>query len=396
MAALDVVVLLPAPSDANAFDADAVWNDISKAVQPLVARGSLSLERVQPASENGLKQRLARGGCTVLHFVGSGSSRAAAQYGTLLFEDSAGRARGINANHLATMLKQHNALQLLVLQACQKGDDPLRSLAEQLIVQGLPAVVSTPSLDREAVGCFARVFYEALLTESGERAVERSRDALVHLGNATPRIQLHANDAGWRLKGLDVREDAAPLADAAPPRVRREPVAATTMVSAAPTNERAIRLAAELRITQALDRKRAAGEFDVFLCHNGADKPAVKAIAQRLKALGVMPWLDEWELRPGLPWQRLLEQQIDGIRSAAVFVGGAGIGPWQQQEIEAILSVFASRQCPVIPVLLDNAPAKPKVPLFLNAMTWVDFRLSDPDPVERLVWGITGTRAVEH
>jgi hypothetical protein len=28
-------------------------------------------------------------------------------------------------------------------------------------------------------------------------------------------------------------------------------------------------------------------------------------------------------------------------------------------------------------------------------MTWVDFRLSDPDPVERLVWGITGARTVE-
>jgi hypothetical protein len=37
--------------------------------------------------------------------------------------------------------------------------------------------------------------------------------------------------------------------------------------------------------------------FDVFLCHNPADKPAVKAIGERLKDAGVKPWLDEWELQ---------------------------------------------------------------------------------------------------
>ena len=39
------------------------------------------------------------------------------------------------------------------------------------------------------------------------------------------------------------------------------------------------------------------------------------------------PWLDEWKLRPGLPWQPLLEEQIGKIKSAAVFVGKNGRGP---------------------------------------------------------------------
>ena len=47
--------------------------------------------------------------------------------------------------------------------------------------------------------------------------------------------------------------------------------------------------------------------FDVFLCHNSRDKPRVKQIGEELKQQGVLPWLDEWELRPGLPWQRALE-----------------------------------------------------------------------------------------
>jgi len=50
-----------------------------------------------------------------------------------------------------------------------------------------------------------------------------------------------------------------------------------------------------------LARKRAAGEFDVFLCHNWADKPAVRQIANALKVHGILPWLDEWELPPGQP-----------------------------------------------------------------------------------------------
>ncbi len=133
-------------------------------------------------------------------------------------------------------------------------------------------------------------------------------------------------------------------------------------------------------------------EFDVFLCHNGQDKPEVKKIAETLKQQGLTPWLDEWELQPGLPWQRELEKQIQNIKSAAVFVGGSGIGPWQQMEIEAYLRRFVRNQCPVIPVLLSNAPEQPELPLFLEGMTWVDFRRLSPKPMERLIWGITGIK----
>ena len=141
-----------------------------------------------------------------------------------------------------------------------------------------------------------------------------------------------------------------------------------------------------------LETKRAEGRFDVFLCHNSADKPAVKAVARALRSRGVLPWLDEWELPPGQPWQPLLEQQIGQIRSAAVFVGLAGVGPWQEQEIYGFLREFVARRSAVIPVLLDNAPSAPDLPIFLRAMTYVDFRLREPDPMVRLEWGITGVR----
>ena len=139
-------------------------------------------------------------------------------------------------------------------------------------------------------------------------------------------------------------------------------------------------------------------EFDVFLCHNSQDKPTVIEIANQLKAKTIKPWLDDWELQPGLPWQPELQRQIQNIKSAAVFIGQNGIGPWQQREIESFLQEFDQRKCPVIPVLLPQAPQKePELPLFLKSMTWVDFREGSSvytDPLEKLVWGITGIKPV--
>src|SRR4030095_4340380 len=79
--------------------------------------------------------------------------------------------------------------------------------------------------------------------------------------------------------------------------------------------------------------KMATNDFDVFLCYHGIDNTFVKHIGEQLKNRGLLPWLDEWELRPGLPWQRSLEAQIENIKAAAVFVGANGIGPWQHMEI---------------------------------------------------------------
>jgi hypothetical protein len=131
--------------------------------------------------------------------------------------------------------------------------------------------------------------------------------------------------------------------------------------------------------------------FDVFLCHNAVDKPAVRWAAERLRERGILPWLDEAELTPGRPWQEELEHQINTIRAAAVFVGPNGMGPWQNQEIMAFLREFVERQCPVIPVLLPDATT-PTLPLFLRGMTWVDLRGHDSAAIDRLIWGITGRK----
>lgn len=133
-------------------------------------------------------------------------------------------------------------------------------------------------------------------------------------------------------------------------------------------------------------------DFDAFLCHNSRDKPAVKRIANVLRKCGIRIWLDEWELRPGIPWQTTLEEQIGAISTAVVFVGENGLGPWQDQELRAFLREFVRRNCPVIPVLLSGSVPLESLPIFLRGMTAVDFNKSDPDPYEALIWGITGVK----
>jgi hypothetical protein len=135
--------------------------------------------------------------------------------------------------------------------------------------------------------------------------------------------------------------------------------------------------------------------FDVFLCHNSEDKPAVREISQKLKRKKLKPWLDEEQIRPGTSWQTALGEQIESINSAAVFVGESGFGPWQSQEIQALLSQFVQRQCPVIPVVLPSARATPELPWTLANLHWVDFRVTDLDPLKQLIWGITGEKPFE-
>jgi small GTP-binding protein len=134
--------------------------------------------------------------------------------------------------------------------------------------------------------------------------------------------------------------------------------------------------------------KEEVAEFDVFLCHNWADKAAVRQLAQQLRDRGLRPWLDERQLRPGVPWQPELEKVIAGIPAAAIIVGSR-VGDWQQQELDAFIRRRVKRSCVIVPVLLPGAD-HPDLPVFLEGLGWVDLSATEPDPIDQLVWGLTG------
>ncbi|MBM3475303.1 MAG: TIR domain-containing protein [Armatimonadetes bacterium] len=144
--------------------------------------------------------------------------------------------------------------------------------------------------------------------------------------------------------------------------------------------------------------KERLGQYDVFLSYNAADRERAVVLAELLRSLGFLPWLDVWEIIPGHRWQDALEEAITQVRSAAVLVGPDGLGPWQDREMRAFLEEFVQRDCPVMPVLLPGLPDAPKLPVFLRGHQWVDLRkLTDKNvaPLANLVAGILGKRPRE-
>ncbi len=406
---LNILVVLPEPGDAQPFGAQAFWEALASSTQPLVSKGQARITRLPVATERALEERLQAEPWHVVHFVGQGSSRPAARYGTLNFEGADRRTRAINAQSFARVCEKCPALGLVMLQATLQAAprQAFEVTTNTLLDSGLLGVVWLPDFAQPQVSAFfAGEFYGALGSgQPVDEAVALGRRALASISGETR--------AGTS-RGMDLRYWAGPVLFASEPALADLDSAASTAGVAAAKQQQA---PTEAKVTpraevpanaavpdtqpasprrtleqQESERKRAAGEFDVFLCHNIADKAMVKEIGRQLMDRGILPWLDEWELRPGIPWQNLLEEEISKIKAAAVFVGGEGIGPWQRQELDGFLRQFAQRHCPVIPVLLPGAPGEPRLPMFLTGMTWVDFRITNPDPMERLVWGITGQR----
>ena len=137
--------------------------------------------------------------------------------------------------------------------------------------------------------------------------------------------------------------------------------------------------------------------FDVFLSHNSNNKSVARDLKTLLVASRVSCWLDEDELRPGMPFQQLLEGGIRDSASVAVLVGADGLGPWEDEEMQAALRLAVKDRRPVIPVLLPGAPSQPELPMFLGSRTWVDLREGlSPAGIDKLVWGITGKKPDQH
>jgi hypothetical protein len=389
-----ILAVVPEPVDASwSSAAAAAWTSIEAAVGAAPKGAGLELVRLRPATAAALEELLDRDSFNVVHVVSRGTSRPAARYGTVTLEGSDGRARELNAHNFAKLCARMLHLELVVLQNVAGTAADMDILRDALLVDAA-AVVSAPSAggDPRTAREFARVLYTALA--SGDSIA----DAFAMAIRNPSALPASTSGSGPEVATLRLRDLSAPRRPATARRERSDREDAPTAASPPPApgvESSPMRVSADDDTREAqrqVNRKRAAGAFDVFLCHNVGDKPAVMEIGRRLMDRGLLPWLDQWELRPGTPWQRVLEEQIANIHAAAVFVGREGIGPWQRQELDGFLREFNKRGCPVIPVLLPGAAGEPELPLFLRGMTWVDFRDSVPEPLAQLIWGITGQR----
>jgi predicted ATPase len=113
-------------------------------------------------------------------------------------------------------------------------------------------------------------------------------------------------------------------------------------------------------------------KYDVFLSHSSKDKPAVRELAQRLKADGLRVWFDEWEIRPG---QHFLKKINEGLETSKVLVVCMSQqlfdSDWLTQEYDAILSRDpTNEERRLLPLRLDDAEIPPRLRQFL----YVDWR----------------------
>ncbi len=151
-----------------------------------------------------LQRQLRRQPYHVFHFIGHGGFDQQSQSGVLLLEDERGLSRLISGHHLGTLLHNHAALRLALLNACEGArtamNDPFACVAQQLVQQGLPAVIAMQfEITDPAAITLAQEFYAALADGYPvDAALTEARVALFTQGNdiewGTPVLYLRAQD----------------------------------------------------------------------------------------------------------------------------------------------------------------------------------------------------------
>ena len=107
-----------------------------------------------------------------------------------------------------------------------------------------------------------------------------------------------------------------------------------------------------------------------FLSHASEDKSGfVEPLARELAEMGVAPWLDIWEIRPGDSLvKKLFEEGLDTVGAVIVVVSASSAAkPWVREELDAAVVRRITGSVRLIPVRLDDAP----IPAPLQHLVWI-------------------------
>jgi WD40 repeat protein len=115
-----------------------------------------------------------------------------------------------------------------------------------------------------------------------------------------------------------------------------------------------------------------AFEYDVFISHSSADKPAVRELARRLRADGLRVWFDEWEIKPGDMISLKVEQGLQQSRTLILVMSAAAFASeWVTLERHtALFRDPTNAQRRFIPLRLDDAEINDA----LKQLAYVDWR----------------------
>lgn len=99
----------------------------------------------------------------------------------------------------------------------------------------------------------------------------------------------------------------------------------------------------------------------IFLAHASEDKPFVRKLYAKLKVIGLNPWLDEENLRPGIQWDQEIKQAIGEAKYFIACISSNSItkSGYIQKELRLALKELEQKAPGVIyfiPALIEDVP----------------------------------------
>jgi hypothetical protein len=217
---LRLLLASAAPADLPALDFAAERKNLEDALADESAKGWISLEFLEHAKRDTLREKLTQFRPHVLHFSGHGKFKE--DQSALAFEDQYGDTDSITPEAAAILFGGLPDLRLIVLNACETAIDsttqPLTGIAPKILQRtGLPAVVAmqAPILDKAAIA-FTRAFYNQLA--SGQTIDDAMREGRLAIYNS------NSASAAFAIPVLFLSTDEGLLVDF--PQQRRDRVVA--------------------------------------------------------------------------------------------------------------------------------------------------------------------------
>lgn len=202
---LRILAVISSPRDLPRLNVDLEWGKLDEAVSDLKAKGLVELARLETPRLSRLNRRLGMKNFHILHFVGHGDFNDEKSVGELYFEDEQGRASPVSADQLATALRDHPSVRLVILNACEGArasrTDPFAGSAQTLIRAGIPAVIAMQFevTDDAAITLASELYTSIAIGDPIDRSLTEARKAIYLDGNelewATPVLYLRTPDS---------------------------------------------------------------------------------------------------------------------------------------------------------------------------------------------------------
>ncbi len=179
-----ILGVVASPRNLTELDTAQERTRVEEAIRPMIERGRVELDWLEPATPRRLREVLRDDRYHVLHYVGH-SAFTDQNEGALYLEDDAGGAAVVDNTMLANLLSDQTGLRLVVLNSCEGARttvrDPYAGIATTLIQLGVPAVVAMQFeiSDRAAI-LFAEELYTNLIGRQDpiDAAVAEARKAI--------------------------------------------------------------------------------------------------------------------------------------------------------------------------------------------------------------------------